>query len=224
MIDQLLTQEIQVEWPGWPLTSNPFGDEFDADARRRMVIGGRRIVPFLQKHHQFLDGNILEMGPFFNPMMGSEEMVPYETENTRTFYLENDPHVIDWLKEKTGNEIIDLDINKDAFDEQLHAALKKEGEEEIRFNAIIISQLINYIDFRALLRYLRGILNDGGAIFINNVVDYGLPALFSEGRPRSNDEVLQAALALGYKVSDQKELPMLFDREKYPRYILVLTK
>jgi len=39
-----------------------------------MVIGGRVIVPYLQKHCQKLAGNVLELGPFFNPLMASADI------------------------------------------------------------------------------------------------------------------------------------------------------
>jgi hypothetical protein len=39
-----------LDWPGWPLDNNPYGDEFDLSARKRMLAGSQMLFPFLKKY------------------------------------------------------------------------------------------------------------------------------------------------------------------------------
>lgn len=180
-------------WPGWPLHVNAHGDEFDLAARQRMVEGGRLTLRSLARYARTLGDSVLEIGPFFNPLL-----VPVATDprsllerDACVTYWENDPHAAAWLRQTLGAEVVDLD---------LHAAFASNADYLSlgSYTAVVASQVLNYVDHRKFLRLAAKLLSSGGLLFINNVLDYGLPALFSPNRPRSNEELSCALIASGF--------------------------
>ena len=43
-----------LNWPGWPLESNPYGEKFDLAARKRMLAGSQILAPFIKKYKKDL--------------------------------------------------------------------------------------------------------------------------------------------------------------------------
>lgn len=225
MIELIKTKKYEVDWPGWPLLSNQFGDEFDEAARVRMVIGGKRLIPFIAKHKARLGNSFLEIGPFFNPVILSRELSDVIPINSFILFLENDPFAIDWLKLNFNANVISLDINDPVFSNALATSVFNErGDTKNLLDCVLISQVLNYVDFRMLLEVVYALMKPGGVLFINNVVDYGIPPLFSPGRPRSNEDLTEGAINKGFKVVEKEIIPRRFRKEFNDRLILVLEK
>lgn len=215
----------ELEWPGWSLDNNKYGQDFDAEARIRMIETGRKLLPYLLEYTNHSSKNYLEIGPFFTPILFSDEITNTLKNDRQVCFLENDQNVINWLTEKFDCSVLNLDINAPAFSKELKQEMTTQfGIHENFYDVITISQIVNYIDYKLLLKNLYPFLNTGGYILLNNVVDYGIPVLFSEKRPKSNQEIINVAIALGYKVKLQEELSKTFNEEPHCRLILILTK
>ncbi|WP_268847133.1 hypothetical protein [Flavobacterium aestivum] len=215
----------ELEWPGWSLENNKYGEDFDAEARVRMIETGRKLLPYLLDYIPDSSKNYLEIGPFFTPILFSDEITDTLRKDRQVSFLENDKNVISWLTDRFDCSVLNLDINATTFSDELKQEMMTQfGVHENFYDVITISQIVNYIDYKLLLKNIYPFLNTGGYIFINNVVDYGIPVLFSEKRPKSNQEIINAAIALGYKVKLQEELSKTFNEEPHYRLILILTK
>lgn len=198
-------------WPGWPLTRH-YGGEFDEAARRRMIEGSRHLKKHLSKYTRKPGSAILEIGPFFNPIM-----TPADHSRNNIVYWENDHYAAKWLKENYENcTVIEADISQ-AGDKYLcrhiYQKLGINQTSQPMFDMVIVSQVLNYIDHKKLFRLLGGLVKTGGRIFINNVVDYGLPDFFSEKRPKDMEETLNAAIEAGFAIEDKIIIP-----SEYPEY------
>jgi len=220
-----IEKTYDVEWPGWSLDNNKFGKDFDAAARIRMIETGRKLLPYLLDYANPSLKKILEIGPFFTPILFSDELENVLPKDKQISFLENDQNVINWLTGKFDCNILKLDINASTFPDALKQKMTTQfGVYENYYDAITISQIVNYIDYKLLLKNIFTCLKSDGKIFINNVIDYGIPELFSEKRPTSNQEIINVAISLGYKIEFREELPRTFGEEPHPRLILILTK
>ncbi|MFH1667646.1 MAG: hypothetical protein ABH884_01310 [Candidatus Komeilibacteria bacterium] len=197
-----------LNWPGWPLDDNPHGEEFDLPARKRMLTGSEMLLPFLRKHKKNMGENILEIGPFFYPLIN-----PKEFPNINIFYWENDYHVLKYLSKKYKNKSvypIHCDLNRIEGNSLLKLKLETQkyfrniNQRSISFDAVIISHVLNYIDYKLLLLVLKEFLRKDGLIFINNVVDYGLPAFFSDMRPKSIPSTIKSVKETGYIIMEKE--------------------
>lgn len=211
-------------WPGWQLSKNEYGEEFDLDARKRMVTGSRKLIPYLLKYKHKLAGSVCEIGPFFNPLVNHDEISAELTPTTRVTFFENDKFAINYLKQTIDCVIIDVDLNSPAnfLNIEDHKGLDNEGVH--LFDIIIMSQVLNYVDYLSLLNQLYNFLADDGLIFINNSVNYGIPELFSKKRPKSNRGMMKTIGADRYEILEQALLPKEFATELYKRLILILAK
>ena len=106
----------------------------------------------------------------------------------------------------------------------MREALFFQYKKAIFFNAIIISQVLNYVDFRVFLTAVYDSTQYGGFVFINNVVDYGITPLFSENRPMNNAELQEFVTQMGFQIIEKTEIAPFFAQEKQPRLILILQK
>jgi len=215
--------DFYVDWPGWELSENKFGDEFDRAARIRMIVGSRQLLPFLFKHISALTGSILEIGPFFNPLLTCSELNHKLPPDVNLTFLENDPHALQYLTDK-GRKVLDIDLNgKDVklkFKEEFRRC---NFESAHKFNAIVLSQVLNYVDVYAIFALLKPFLATKGLLFINNVIDYGIPQLFSRNRPSSNDQIVQNVVTNGYVIYEEQCLAKIFEKEPDLRLIIVAT-
>jgi hypothetical protein len=217
------TKEIMVDWPGWSLAENKYGDEFDGDARIRMVVGGRKLIPYLLKYGKYLGDSLLEIGPFFNPLLRVRVVKEVLTEEASVTFLENDPSAIKWLNANFFCRVLDLDMNSPSFQSDLARQLDAYGVYPNSFNTVILSQVLNYVDHNQLLKVLYPILRPGGLMFINNVINYGIPVLFSKKRPKSNKEIIKSIEGIGYTILEKAVIPRQFQNEPQGRLILVIS-
>ncbi|MFH0905533.1 MAG: hypothetical protein V1826_02325 [bacterium] len=211
------------DWPGWPLNDNPYGSDFDLPARKRMIAGSRQLWPLIQKYKNRLGTNLLEVGPFFNPLI-----TPKEFPKGRIFYWENDRHVLKWLpRQYPGTAPIYCDLNKVEGISALRLKMEtlkrflKFKTKSIRFDAVVASHVLNYIDYRLFLLTLKGFIKPGGLLFINNVVNYGLPPFFSDKRPHSIVETLQTIRDAGYSILESRTIKSVHPRQKNKRLLVV---
>lgn len=196
------------DWPGWPLDNNPHGEEFDLPARQRMLAGSQMLFPFLKKHKRNMGNVILEVGPFFRPLI-----TPKEFPKAKIFFWENDYHVLKHIKnnypEKNVYPIFcDLNTIEGNSFLKLKLETKKQftkfGLKKVSFDSVAICHVFNYIDYKLFLIVLKEFIKKGGLIFINNVIGYGLPAFFSERRPKSIPETIRTVKETGYDIIEKK--------------------
>jgi hypothetical protein len=215
-------------WPGWPLDDNPFGQYFDLAARKRMIRGSRRAAPFLKKYKHRLGKVVLEVGPFFNPLV-----IPEELSGKVVFFWENDRHVLSWLSRNYKGKLvfpIFCDLNKIEGTSFLKlkletlACFKKAGIKEPYFDSVVVSHVFNYIDYKLFLMVLKDFLKKGSLVFINNVVNYGLPAFFSEKRPKSIPEIIRTIKETGYEIIEKKVLESPDRKHQKNKRLIIVAK
>ncbi len=216
----------QYNWPGWPLEQNPYGEQFDLKARKRMVAGSAAVLPVLKRYQRSLGSTILEVGPFFNPLI-TPERYPKKT----IFYWENDYHVLTWLRRgNAGKSVHTIYCDLNTIKGQSLLTLKNETQRyfhkkrqgKMHFDTVVASHVLNYIDYKLFLMVMKEFLKKNGLLFLNNVQDYGLPTFFSENRPKGVDETLTILKQTGYTVVYKRIIPSADPaHQKYPRLIIV---
>ncbi len=180
-------------WPGWSCEQE-FDGEFDNAARIRMIEGGKMLLPVLSRYKDHLNaGHILEIGPFFNPLMPH---ILHQQENVT--YLENDSNVCQWLKSSYNSNVIHHNI--DDIEEIIYKI-------KHRYNTVILSQVINYIKYNKLIQNITKMIENNALVFINNVIDYGIETFFSAHRPHNIEETLQPLINNNFKVIEYLNLP-----------------
>jgi hypothetical protein len=70
------------------------------------------------------------------------------------------------------------------------------------FAALVLSQVLNYVDFRALLAACAALTAPDGLLFINNIMNHGVASMLHARRPDSVGELLAAATELGFEPID----------------------
>lgn len=214
--------EFIIEWPGWKLADNKYGDEFDRDARIRMIRGSRKLIPFIQKYSWSLQLSLLEIGPFFNPLLTCKELANTTAPKTLLSFVENDPFAVSWLM-NNDHTVFNVDLNSPALKNNLLRQITAHRH-DTSFNAIILSQVLNYVSPAELFHALFPFLNNNGLLFINNVINYGIPQLFSKQRPTSNDDIIKALQQNGYIILECAVIPKEFEKEPEGRLIVVASK
>jgi hypothetical protein len=199
-----------VEWPGWPYNFTSYGCEFDRAARIRMIDGGKLLLDYLRLYREKL-GTILEVGPFFNPLTAHLNI-----KEEQVVFWENDPHAFKWINTKFLNykNVIPIccDVNKICHSYSLEEALPAYLSSHLKlsdyaFNSIVASQILNYIDYEKFFNLAYKITKPSGLLFINNVVNYGIPNFFISKRPKSIDETLEALEKSGFLIIMSAILP-----------------
>jgi hypothetical protein len=216
----------ETEWPGWPLSENKYGHEFDEPARLRMIAGSKVLIPYIKRRLPLMNGPVLEVGPFFNPLLLDEEIRGAFASDDQLYFLENDEFAIDWLLGRIGcGNVINLDMNHQSFDREFYRALfRNEASVKPFFDSILISQVLNYVNYQNLLSMFYPVLRSKGMLFINNVIGFGIPQLFSDARPGSNNEIVEAAKKIGFVIDTFDLVPRQFEKEPEDRLILLLSK
>lgn len=215
---------MNLEWPGWPTSENKFGEEFDLPARERMVKGSYALIDFLNEFLELFDGPFLEIGPFFNPLMENILLNKPQMRSSDVFYLENDSHAVAWLESLKLSKVIPIDLNHVNFEKMFNEFLFADESPRAYFDSIIVSQVLNYVNFKRVLSHLYSIVKPNGLLFINNVVDFGIPELFSIDRPKSDMEIIGYSEQIGFGIEVCKVIEKQFDKQPYDRLILVLRK
>jgi len=188
------------ERPGRPLEHDPHWEFFNLEARKRMVVGSRELKHVLDKYDDQMWSFILEIWPFFNPLV-THKSFP----NSIIFYLENDKYVIESI-EKQNAYAIHCDLKYFDWDtitkikNQLKNIFWSYNLERIKFDSVVASQVMNYIDYRFLIILLKLFVKPWGLVFLNNVVDYGLPMYFSDKRPKSIQETIRSFSEWNYEI------------------------
>lgn len=188
-------------WPGWSLSENKFGGEFDIEARVRMVAGRDLFRLFVGKYA--LGDKIVEVGPFFSPTITVDTLGPEQS----VVYVENDPHALKNMRSTyaSGNQAL---VSEGSVEMLYEKSASPEGmclkHLVQNASAILLSQVINYVDYDRIVLAMSSIVSSGTLVLINNVVDYGLPELFHPNRPRSIADTLSTLEASGAKLLDKE--------------------
>jgi len=222
-----------LNWAGWEIESNIHGKEFDLSARIRMIEGGQKLKPYILKHISLEKNlNILEIGPFFNPLIQ-----PIEFTSSNIYYLEGDENALKWLKRRVCS-MASANQTSIAISSNLNSCHKPDFWKSIKntinpyninsgklnFDVIVVSQVLNYVDYRQLLKGISKNISSKGKLFINNVTDYGLPKFFSDKRPKSNKELIQTVSDIGFAQIDKETIHFNLESNELERLLLTCEK
>src|SRR3989344_5704089 len=206
------------------------------DIRYKMMVTVKKLPVklfpnLLNSNKNFYGKTILEVGPFFNPLV-----TPRKFFNKNIFYWEYDKYAIDWLlKKNKGKKVFPIycdDLNNLKEDSFLKLKIKtkkyfnKYGLKKVEFDYVIISQVFNYIDYKTFLINLKNFLKKDGLIFINNVVNYGYGAheFFSEKRPKSIPETLRTIKETEYEIIEKKVYESKNKKHQKNKRLIVVAK
>jgi hypothetical protein len=178
-----------------------------------MVQGGRVLLSFIERRAEQLGPRILEVGPFFHPLVTLERFP-----GMQIVYWENDRHVLRWLRQTMKpSQAVYCNLRRIQSNSSSSPGRTPrgggQGRRRLLFDTIIASQVFNYMDYARFVRVLHGFLKEGGLLFVNNVVGYGLPSYFSPRRPRSAMETVRTLKDAGYEILEKHILD-----SPYPRY------
>lgn len=197
--------------------------EFDKKGIKRMILGSWQLRRFLKIKK---GKNVLEVGPFFNP-----QITPTTNPTNPIVWWENEREVINYLTKKYGERYrpiyVDLNrlrqsLNKLEKDTQDKLITQIKKSKDIKFDIVIASQVLNYVNFRNFLYIIKRFIKKNGIIYINNVANYGLPKFFSPNGPKTNDELLEAIEEHGFKIIKIVKLPKPRPKDNYR--IIVIAK
>ncbi len=182
------------DWSGWCLNDNLYGKDFDLAARKRMIKNSELLLPLLQRYT--LGKAVIEAGPFFNPLITPERFPVLQN----IIFMDNDTFVLKYLAEKYQ-----------PFPQVLVKAsdLNKVDNQDIpeKADSIIVSHLLNYVNYQHFICVAKEILNAEGLLFINHSTDYGLPIFFSRHRPKSTEELINSVTEAGFLVLEKIIVP-----------------
>ena len=193
-----------------------------------MLAGSQLLKPFLRKYKKDMGNMILEVGPFFRPLITLKDFP-----KAKIFFWENDYHVLKHFNNVYfGKNVYPVfcDLNKIEGNSLLKLKLdtKKEftkiGLKKISFDSVVISHVFNYVDYRLFLIVLKKFIKKDGLIFINNVVDYGLPAFFSERRPKSIPETIKIVRETGYNIIEKKIFESIDKKHQKNKRLILIAK
>lgn len=212
--DNTICSESPFEWPGWAIPDNEHGAHFDLAARERMVEGSEALLhyPFIEKYLDEMGSVLLEVGPFFNPIAVRERFP-----DKNFFYWENDDSVLEWLNQRSGDGYYPVRCQLNGLGGKGSLGLRRATKGQFKalerklgrkiphlFDCVIASHVFNYIDYRQFLIFVREFMGEGSILFVNNVVDYGLPMFFSSERPRTIEETIATLEELGFQIIEKE--------------------
>lgn len=208
-------------WPGWLLKNNSLGKNFDLPARKRMLAGSLILNSYIKKYKKIFGKRILEIGPFFIPLI-----TPKNYPNKEIHYWDNDIEVIDFLKSNINyKKTFPVYFNIDNLNCWKKITIKETAVPKNYFETVIVSQVLNYIDYKILIRQLNKYTKKGSLLFINNVINYGLPEYFSLNRPKSNSELIKYLERNGFVIIEKQLLESPYKKfQKNKRLILIAKK
>jgi hypothetical protein len=168
-------------------------DDFVTDFRGQGMGGAYAgcTGPLIKRFQDKLGRVRLDVGPLFNPS--------FEPCNSyHAVYWDCDAFALNRIaKEQSKNvHCLHVDLNylsqnpkeHDAFvvrSRELLGSIKSEG-----FDSIILSQVLNYIDFSALLALVSSLQAPGGLLLVYNAINIGTNKYFHAQRPKSNQEII----------------------------------
>lgn len=165
-----------------------------------MEAGAKRLLPMIERYRAELGHAILELGPNKHPL------ITPETHDGRIVYVEVSEPCIEFLKAKFNDAVtvtvVRFDLNhvfaggRNRLQEAVAAGLKPE---EAQFNALILSQILNYIDYRRVLEACAELGAADALLFVNNIMNHGVGSMLHEARPRSLGEFVEAATEFGFE-------------------------
>lgn len=169
-----------------------------------MAAGARRLLPMIEARRTDLGSAVVELGPNLHPLVTSELF------GGRIAYVEVSEPCLEALRERfrdTPSVVVirfDLEAAWSDGENRLALALASVGSQ---FGAIIMSQILNYIDHRAVLGACVDILAPGALVFVNNVMNHGADGMFHARRPQTWEDFTHDAAALGLHMVEQTVEP-----------------
>lgn len=164
-----------IDWPGWSVENNPYGPGFDTAARARMIAASALIDPILAKYLPVQ--RAVEIGPLFNPH------ITLRNNPGERIYIEKDSHAARWLRQYGTSIRFDLASLPD------HAALDTTIPEH-SIDLVVVSHVLNYVDYTRCIDYCAHILRPGGYLIISNITNHGAPEHFSKKRPKRMSDII----------------------------------
>ena len=179
----------------------------DPGQMRAMAILSKPLQLLLRKYKNYLGETILEIGPFFHPLI-----TPAKYHGKKIYYLDKEKHILDQFSKRgvPSDHLILHDLNKlgridyISLKNKIRKALSSSNSGAEKFDSIIISQVFNYIDYKKFLMRIRSFMTKGGLMFLNNVTDIGITSFYSAKRPRSAKATIETFKEIGYEIVEKK--------------------
>lgn len=159
----------------------------------------------LGEYERELTGPVLEIGPLYQPLVE-----PGRRGGGHTYYWDMDVealmrHADDGTgRPRDGVTASYIDLNTtdtaflDAFRRRTRDQLAREAHGS--FRAVVVSQVLNYVEPARFFRLVGEFQAPGDMIFINNPLNAGDGAFLHPNRPRTHQALLDAVTTAGYDV------------------------
>jgi hypothetical protein len=189
-----------------------------------MRTGARRLLPYLGKH--VLGEQVLELGPNRHPLVTPDMCAG------RIVYLEISDPCIQFLREEFGESvtIVRFDLNEawgagdNVLRRHLSRALYGDSANAVSFDSVVMSQVVNYVDYRRLLHACAEMLRVDGLVFFNNIMSHGSERWFHSGRPKDIEEFLDSASKIGFEPIEVVTEPAGVADPRKLRHLAVLRR
>jgi hypothetical protein len=170
-----------------------------------MEAGARRLLPIIDRYRAELGRAVLELGPNKHPLMTPE------SHDGLIVYVEVSEPCIEFLQRTFERAVtVRFDLNEawsggtNRFAEAVAAAL---GPDAVPFDVVIVSQILNYVDFRRVLEACGQMVSPGALVFVNNIMNHGLVSHLHEHRPQSLRDLVDVATELGFETIETVSEP-----------------
>jgi hypothetical protein len=175
-------------------------------AATQEIIGMQRkqkdLQQFLRKYLDSVNGPLLEVGPFYNPSLDpamGREIV----------YWDKDLAPLRKLSESGGSNVscifVDFNHADPDFMRNFSATNKAVLGQRQGYGAVVLSQVLNYVDFRSVLNQVSQFQSNNGLIFVVNAVNHGDRSFFHPLRPRNSRDIENYLERLGYEVLERTQ-------------------
>jgi hypothetical protein len=173
----------------------------DAAGVARMLSGAYELSPYLTEYNTRINGPVLEIGPLYSPLLRESS----QTDRT-IFYWDFDVSALAELR-RTAPGTIPLHVNlreirgeeKTRFGQLNRELIQMARPPHTGFRAVVMSQVLNYLDPRVVLPLVYELQETGGLLFINNNL-WGEREFRHPQRAQNHQELIDILEALGYRI------------------------
>jgi hypothetical protein len=203
-------------------TTQTYGHHFNEDAKLRMVQGSRHLLGYINEFAPSSTGTMLELGPHLAPLLSPTSLT------NPILFIDADEQIVKSLNIKY------LEYDRVRVLRQNLATSSRFHEAEIKYllnmngwpdiDFCITSQLLNYIDYERLFETITRITSRKAYLLVNNVIDYGIPELFSDDRPKSNQDIIDCLESLGWVIQKYQLISSANSEQANSRLIMSAKK
>ncbi len=200
------------------------------DAANGQGSSSAALTRYLRKYRDRLGAVLLECALHGRPLV-----VPAKNLDTHIFYWGTDSASLEALRQLPRMRSTQLTIQQVSLPELANEEVAEDFARQVYmkyrevglgaspiFNTVVVSDVLNFVDAASFLPFIAKYQRHGDHIFIGNTIDLGSPDELHPGRPKSNEEIKNHLIRLGYEVLEESGSGQRLER--HGEYRLVARK